>query len=173
LLEVWSDSGGSGKCMGNKAKGQRVHTITQASRFWPVVKDVPQMRVAENASHLVTGHAQAQIYFGGDVFLGEGRPKARPTGAGVEFGVRAEQRVRAADAAVKTWLVVIVIGAAEGPLGIGAPGDIKLVGAERPTPLGIALDHFCHGLDAQARPVVREFGDLHRTGIALCGSIIS
>jgi hypothetical protein len=49
----------SGLCAWDKPKRQRVHAIAQASWLRPVVKDVPEMRVAQDASHFVAAHSKA------------------------------------------------------------------------------------------------------------------
>src|SRR5271163_557334 len=106
------------------------------------------MGVAQRAEYFIAAHSKAQIYFAYDVFLGDRRPEAGPAGAGLEFCIGAEERVGAADAAIEAGVVIVVIGAAEGPLGVGSARDIKLVRAQGLTPLGVGLDDLWHGLEA-------------------------
>src|ERR1700732_5164208 len=95
----------SGLCARNKAKRQRVHAVAQTGRLGAVVKEVSEMSVAKDASHFVAAHSKTQINFSSNVFFGNGRPETRPARAGVEFRLGTEERVAAANTAVKAWLV--------------------------------------------------------------------
>src|SRR5580704_17283263 len=106
------------------------------------------MRVAEGASHFVAAHPETQIYFTYYVFFSDGRPKARPARAGVEFRIGAEKSVCAADTTIEPGIVILVVRAAEGSLGVCLARNVKFVGTEQMTPIGVALDNLWHGLNA-------------------------
>src|SRR5579862_9322199 len=151
----------SGFCARKEAKSQRVHAIAQTGGFGAVIEDVTEMRVAEGADDFVAAHSKTQIYFCGDVFFGDGRPEAGPAGSRVEFRIGAKERVGAADATVKAGVVVVVIGAAEGALGVGFARYVKFIRAERFAPVHVTFHHFGDCLDAEARSIVGESYDLH------------
>jgi len=54
--------------------------------------------------------------------------EARPAGAGIEFHVRAEQRLAATDAAIHPLTLLLIIGMAEGSLCPVFSGDMVLLG---------------------------------------------
>src|SRR4029079_14675196 len=72
--------------------------------------------------------------------------EARPAGARVELGVRAEKLVTAADAAENALLVVVVVFAREGPFGALLAHYLVLLRRELVLPILLALDHFLHRL---------------------------
>src|SRR5580704_1012793 len=106
------------------------------------------MSVAKDASQFVAAHSKTHIDFSDNVFFGDGRPETRPARTGIEFRLGTEERVAAANTAIQARLMVVVVGAAEGPLGVCFARNVKFVRTERATPLGIALSHFCRGLHA-------------------------
>lgn len=57
----------------------RVDAITIASRWWAIIKDVPQMTVAFGTESLRSTHAVCQIGHVGDGFLIHGLKEARPS----------------------------------------------------------------------------------------------
>src|ERR1700693_4387182 len=89
-------------------------------------------------------HKQAVVGLGLHVLLGGGGGKARPTGAGIEFLVRSEQGVTAADATVTAGFVVVPITAGESALRALLASDGKLVRRELAFPFGVGLHDFLH-----------------------------
>src|SRR5579872_568246 len=106
------------------------------------------MRVAEDAGHLVAAHSKAQIYFSYDVFFGDGRPETGPTRAGIEFRTGTKERVAATDAAVQPRIVVVVVDAAKGSLGVCFACDVKFIGTQQVAPFSVTLNHFCYRFHA-------------------------
>ena len=84
------------------------------------------MGVAAGAEDLRAGHAVAAVGRRREVLLGRRPEEAGPASAGVELGVRREQRQPATDAGVDPAALVVEQGPAEGPLGPLAPGDAEL-----------------------------------------------
>src|SRR6185369_5910971 len=111
-----------------------------------------------------------------DVLLGDRRPKARATRTGLELGVRTEQRVATARAAVDALVVVLVIFAGKRTLGAFLAGDGELLGSQLLFPLLIGFDDLlCHDISLSGagcveldHPDRRTFasGDNHAPGLA-------
>src|ERR1700694_982592 len=96
---------------------RRVDAVTLAGRTGSVVEDVAEVRAAVAAANLGTHHAVAVVGAQLDA-LGDGRLReARPTGARLELGVRAEQLVAAGRTAVHPVLLGVRVLAAERRLG--------------------------------------------------------
>ena len=68
---------------------------------------------------------QAYIAYLDDVLLRNGLPEARPTRARFKFGLRAEDGVIAADAAIKTMVMVIPSAAGISALRASTPGHFE------------------------------------------------
>src|SRR5262249_4793294 len=92
-----------------------VDAVSQPGRLGAVLEDVPEVRLATCAVHLGATHEEAPILLGLDLVVGDGFEEARPAGAGVELGVRAEQVGAAGGAAVGPGLVVVPVLAGERP----------------------------------------------------------
>jgi hypothetical protein len=99
------------------------------------------MRQAQGAVYFDAFHEHAGVATLADIFTRDGFPEAGPAGARIEFGLRAEHRVRAAHAAEQRWLVRLVIRAGEGGVGVFAAGDVILFRSKNLAPLRIGLDH--------------------------------
>jgi len=96
--------------------------------------------------------------FRGYVFRRNRDPEAGPAGAGVELGIREEQRRVAADAAVETVIVVLPEAAGAGQFGVGAARDVERLLTELSEPLFVCLHYFLHVCPAQ---VLAGIGELH------------
>src|SRR5436190_23213681 len=100
------------------------------------------MRAAARADDLGPAHAvasvRAQLDLVGTLRLGE----ARPSRAGFELGVRAEQLVATGSAAVDPVFLRIGVLATEGRLRSLAAKDLVLLGSELLAPLLLGLRHF-------------------------------
>ena len=115
--------------------GSRVDAVAQAGGRGAVREDVAEVAAAGGAGNLDPPHAVAHIFDLGDV-LGHPRlPEARPAGARVEFFVRLEQRVPAADADVSSLVLACVVLARKGGLGPAHPRDGVLLSREMFFPL--------------------------------------
>src|SRR5437762_2892497 len=96
-------------------------------RFWAVFEDVAQMGFALAAHHLYSLHTECTIFFGLYVIFRDGRPKTRPSRAGFEFCIRAEEFIAAADAPVYAFIFQIVVLTRESSLRSFLPRDMVLL----------------------------------------------
>src|SRR5258708_263887 len=101
-----------------------------------------QMGIALAALHFGARHAETAVGILGDVLLGDGSPEAGPAGARLELGIGAEQCIVAADTAVETLVVQLVIFAGEGRLSPFFAGNRELLGGELVLPFFVAFDYF-------------------------------
>ena len=112
-----------------------VDAVPLPARPGPIVEDVPEMPTAAAADDLGAAHEEAvvgpQLDGLGDGGLGE----ARPAGAGLELGVRAEQVGAASGAAVAAAVLVVDVLAGERRLGALAAQDLVLLRRELLAPL--------------------------------------
>jgi hypothetical protein len=88
---------------------------------------VAEVRVALAALHFRARHAVAAIGFFHYIFLGDRRVETGPTGAGIEFGVGAEEFGAATHAAENAFVMNVKIRAGEWRLGGGVARYFKLV----------------------------------------------
>jgi hypothetical protein len=72
-------------------EGHAVHTVSQTRRFWTIVKDVSEVRVAPRAQDFRARLAEAVIHFLTHVPFINGSVKARPTRMRIKLGARTEQ----------------------------------------------------------------------------------
>ena len=111
-----------------------------------VVENVSEMRVAAAAEHFGARHAVAGVPLHFHIFCRDRLPVARPARAGMEFRVRTEKRLAAADAGIDSIGLGIFVFAGEGRLGSLLARHEKLFVVQLRTPLRIALlDFFAHG----------------------------
>src|SRR5579884_2950804 len=136
-----------------KIERGRIDAVAQTSRRRPVLKDVPQMRPAAAAGDLGADHPEAGVGRFGNGAVMSRRDKARPSGAGIEFRVRAEELRAAADAFVGSTFVMIPILAGERRLGAFLARDVILLGRQLTPPLGFRLVNFFYHLELDARQV--------------------
>src|SRR5712692_899038 len=101
-----------------------------------------QMRIASVAHDLYAAHSQAIIDLGPNPSFGYRRPEAGPARAGVEFCVRAEQVVSAANALVDSRFVEVPVLARVGPFRSFFPGYVELLRREYLPPLCVGLFDF-------------------------------
>ena len=121
---------------------RRVDAVAQPCRARPVRKDVPEMRLALAAQHFSPFHEMAAVGFGRDIVFADRRGETGPAGARVEFVVRREQFLSAADAGIGARLMIIAIFAGKGPLGALFPGDLILLVRQLRFPFCIGFDDF-------------------------------
>src|ERR1700756_1521100 len=100
-----------------------------------------QMRAAVLALHFDAQHAVRAVGFLGDHFAVDRLEVARPAAAGVELGVRFEQRRAAADAVIDAAVPVVVIAAGEGALGGRVARHLVFDVGELFAPLGVVFLH--------------------------------
>src|SRR5260221_5204489 len=100
----------------------RIQAVAQPRRLRAIGEDVAQVGVAAAANDLGPHHEMAFIGHERDAVVVERLPETRPAGAGLELGLRVEQRLTAADAGVCACFVVVPVFAAEGPFGPFAAG---------------------------------------------------
>src|SRR5580704_18518188 len=103
-----------------------------------VVEDVAEMAAAAAAVHFGALHAPAAV--GGGIDRARLRiVKTRPAGAALEFLLRGEQRLPAADAGERAGALFVIEGAAARPLGAVLAHDVELLGREQLLPLGFGV----------------------------------
>src|SRR5262245_1948542 len=122
-------------------EGQRagVDAVALPGRGRPVVEDVAQVATAAAADHLGAAHEQAVVRPQLDRLGDRGLVEARPPGARVELGVRAEQLAAAAGAPVEAVGVVVDVLTGEGALGVGLAQHAVLQRGQLLAPLLVRL----------------------------------
>src|SRR3990172_5012711 len=118
----------------NEVEGDRVHAVALSGRGRTVGEDVAQVRVAAGAEHLGADHPVVAVGLGANPVRSDRGGEARPARAGVELGLRVEELVPAARAAVDPVGLRRVVPAGEGPLGALAAADLVLLGRGGPPP---------------------------------------
>src|ERR1700730_7806203 len=103
---------------------------------------MPQVRVTFLAQHFRPPHAISAIGLSLDVLLVDRGKETGPPGSRFKLGVRAEERIATANAAIHAFIVQLVVLAGERPFGALLPGDRILLGSQLLLPLFIRLDHF-------------------------------
>src|SRR6516164_6159756 len=105
---------------GHGLEGQRarVDAVPLTGRLGTVVEDVAKVAAAAAAHDLGTPHEQAVVRPQLDRLGDRGLVEARPAGARVELGVRAEQPGATAGAPVEAVLVVVDVRAGKRHLGV-------------------------------------------------------
>src|SRR5262249_7826309 len=98
-----------------------------------------EMAAAFRAQHLGADHAVAMILLLVDMALGRGLREARPAAAGIELGIGFEQRLPAAGADIGAGALLMLILAAERPLGRLLAQHRVLHRRQLGAPLGLAL----------------------------------
>src|SRR5688572_13795473 len=103
------------------------------------------MCVAARTFHLHAAHTVGAVRFELDGLLIGRLPEARPTAAGLELRVGAEELGAAARAAVRPGLFAVVILAGESAFGAFLASDLVLLGSERGFPIGFGFFEFFFG----------------------------
>ena len=117
-----------------------------------------QMRAAVSTRHLDAAHAVALVPFFLDVFFFHRRPKARPSGAGVELGLRIEEVGSAADALIDAGVLGVPVFSGEWRFGAFESADFILFRSE------MVVIIFFHRLPVQNDAVVsRRQGSLSKS----------
>src|ERR1700733_3080469 len=125
-----------------------------------VVKHVAEMGVALRAGNRCSCHEITGVRYGLNILRSDRIPEAGPPGSGVKLGLRAEQRIVTADAAVQAFFVQVPIFPAESHFGVGMAGDVESVRGELLAPLLVGLDHFAYAGHSQALAGVRKLHDI-------------
>ena len=73
-----------------EVEGGGVQAVAKAGGSRAVGKDVAQVGITPFAQHFGTAHAEADVRFFCDVFIGDGLVETRPACAGIELGIRDE-----------------------------------------------------------------------------------
>src|SRR6516225_12317269 len=97
-----------------------------------------------------------------DDILGRDRfPKARPSSAGIEFGLRAIQRRSTANAAVDPLSAQFIILIRKRPLSSPLAGHVVLLGRQLPLPFGVALHDPADYGEPERSTGIAEFCNSH------------
>ena len=149
-------------------QGDAVDTIAQTGGVGAVRKDMSKMSLAFGAAYLGPAHEERTI-----LMLAH-RPalgrsiEARPTGTGIVFGFRVEERSATADAAIHPVTLLLRIRMTERPLGSMLARYSKLFRSERLATLligfdgiagfhGVCVQVFAHGRELFLFPCVGSF----------------
>src|SRR5919197_1824942 len=116
-----------------------VDAVALAGRRGAVREHVPEVAAAGAARHLGADHPVAAVLVQLDVGVLARLSEARPAGARVELGVRAEQLGSAAGTAVDPAFLGVHVAAGERRLGALATQDLVLLGRKLLTPLLVCL----------------------------------
>src|SRR5580692_9264362 len=117
-----------------------VDAIAQVRRRRAIVEDVAEMAAAAAAVHLGALHAPAAV--GGGIDRAWLRiVEARPAGAALEFLLRGEQRLPAADAGERAGAFLVIERATARPFGAVLAHDVELLGREQLLPLRLGVRH--------------------------------
>src|SRR6516164_1365072 len=100
------------------------------------------MRLAAPAEHLGTLHEEAAVGLGSDWGGIDRLREARPARAGIEFRVRREEILAAADTGIDAGRLRVPIGAGEGAFRPLLARDVILLGRELRAPFRVALLDF-------------------------------
>jgi hypothetical protein len=128
-----------------KLKRGGIHAVAQASRFWAVVENVSEVRVASLAEHFVSLHSVTVISLADDIGFRDWRPEAWPASTRLKFCIGFEEVIVATDAPVNAFLVIVPILTGEGAFSAFASGYFVLFTGELLFPFGVCLDDlFAH-----------------------------
>src|SRR6185295_11695026 len=129
-----------------------VDAVAQARLAGPIVEHVAEVAAAAGARHLGPDHAVRGVGRGLDRLSEHGVGEAGPTGARLELGVRVEQGVAAAGAAIHAVALLIDVLARPRALGGLVAKDLVCGGVELLAPLLLCLLDLFH---MPVRPVGR------------------
>src|SRR6266581_2490745 len=101
----------------NKPQRRRIDAVAKPRGPRPVRKDVAKVRIAVRGPHFGALHEQRAIGLLLDVARLERPREARPSGAGIVFVERAEQRLAGYDVHVDPVLMIVPVLVLEGTLG--------------------------------------------------------
>src|ERR1019366_5066908 len=97
------------------------------------------MRIALRTARLGASHAIAGVGVLNDVVAVGGGKEARPSGSRIKLGFRTKKQSAAADAVVRSVVVLVPVLAGEGALGAAGAGDLILLGSKLLPPFGLGL----------------------------------
>src|ERR1700674_4525272 len=103
------------------------------------------MCVASTAQDLGALHEERSITLRADIFRCDRRPETRPSGMRIELGRRAEERIAATYAAVKSRRFPLVVLVLEGCFRAFFARYMELLWRQQLPPFGVALYHFRGG----------------------------
>lgn len=119
-----------------KFQGSRVDAVTQPRWFRAIGKDMAKVSAAVATKDFDSLHHEAVILIGANVRLLDRSIETRPTGAGVEFRIGAEQRRSTADAPVEARRLGMPVLSGKGPLRPLLSSDLELLRRQDGLPLG-------------------------------------
>ena len=103
-----------------KIERHAVHAVALAGRLGTIVENMAEMAAAAAAMNFGSCHEEAAVCLGFDRLV-ERRPKARPSGAAVELGVRRKDGLTAAGAVIHPAAILLVERARSGAFGAVFP----------------------------------------------------
>jgi hypothetical protein len=99
-----------------------------------------EMSVTAGAADFRPIHSMASVFMKNDVFFGDRRPEAWPSGMGIEFSIGTEEGRIATDATIDSGIGAIVPGNRKRPLGSVFSRDLVGKGRQHPFPVRIVFD---------------------------------
>src|SRR6185312_3890792 len=122
-----------------KRQRGRVDAIALAGGLGAIGEDVSEVGAAGGAGGFDAPHAESPVFMLFDGVRGDGVVEAGPAAAGVELGLRLEQRSIAGGAVVQAIGVVVGQGAGEGTLRALFAHHVVLLRRELGAPFGVSL----------------------------------
>jgi hypothetical protein len=122
----------------NQPQRNRIHTVAQTQRRRAVIENVSQVCFALSAPDCSAFGRIARIDRGLNIRCRARSSEARPACTGVEFVLRAEQRISTADAAIETGIVTIPVPIGEGEFGSLPARDREFRRTQFAAPLAVA-----------------------------------
>ncbi len=90
-------------------KGDGIDAVALMRWGGTVVKHMTEVSVTHVAENLCPSHEETIFYFCPYSLFRDWGPKARPTGASIELGLRAEQLAAAADTLINPAFLAVVV----------------------------------------------------------------
>ena len=110
-------------------------------RRWPIIEQMPKMRSAPRAFHLVARHSMTGICLFDDLVFGQGRIETGPAGVRFKLCIRAEQFVSACPTEINSFFMIVPIRVLVWRLCFGFAQDLKLSRSQNLSPLVITQRH--------------------------------
>src|SRR5436309_9495930 len=108
---------------------------------WTIIEQVPKVRSAARAFHLITCHSMTDICLVGDLVFGQRRIETGPAGVRFKLCIGAEQFVSACPTEVNSFFVIVPIRVLIWRLCFGFAQDLKLSRSQNLSPLVITQRH--------------------------------
>jgi hypothetical protein len=115
-----------------------------------------QVGITFSAQNLLAIEAKTRIHTGVDISWCHRRAETRPTRAGIEFVLRPEQGIPAADTTINSGPVIVPVSVPERELGSSLTGNGVFLRRELPAPLDVGQNKLTNPANRLADSVLRE-----------------